>query len=165
MKMSRLLLVGLGLSLSALTFSCSGSEDTFDEAKQFAEDLQAIDNYITENNITDTLHHWTKIRYKVHEEGTGSQARVGDPILVDYKGYLLDGVVFDSGRFGDNPKIILNSNSMINGWYYMCQEMQEGDSMTIFIPSRYGYGQTGSRGAIPPNTPLIFDMKMIRVGN
>lgn len=165
MKLTRLIIMALFASLALFTFSCGAEEETFDEVAQYAEDLEAIDKYIIENNITDTLHHFLGIRYKYHEEGTGLEARVGNQILVDYKGYFLDGEVFDQGKFGDDPPIILNSASMISGWYFMCQEMQEGDSMTIFLPSVYAYGQRGSTsGAVPPNTPIAFDMKMLRVG-
>lgn len=165
MKITRVFILALLGSLALFTLSCGEEEDTFDEVAQFAEDLEAIDEYITENNITDTLHHYTGIRYKIHTEGIGGvKALVGDQILVDYKGYFLNNEVFDQGKFGDDPPVILNSASMINGWFFMCQEMREGDSITIYVPSVYGYGQRGSSGAIPPNTPLIFDMKMLRVG-
>ena len=165
MKRTKLFILGLAAGLAIFTLSCGEEEDNFDEIAQYAEDLEAIDKYIIENNITDTLHHFLGIRYKIHEQGTGLQARVGDQILVDYKGYFLDGEVFDEGLFGDNPPVVLNSGSMISGWYFMCQEMQEGDSMTIWLPSVYAYGQRGSAsGTVPPNTPLIFDMKMLRVG-
>lgn len=154
----------IGFSIAFFTLSCTPEEDTFDEIAQYAEDLTAIDKYINENNVTDTLHHWTGIRYKIHEKGNGIQARVGDKLVVDYKGYFLDKEVFDEGIIGEDQPFLLNSGSMINGWYFMCQEMQEGDSLTIFIPSNYAYGRNGA-GTIPPNTPLAFDMRMLRVGD
>ena len=165
MRITKLLLITLVSGLALLTFSCSEETSNFDEVAQYAEDLEAIDKYIIEKNITDTLHHFLGIRYKIHETGGGIPARVGDRILVDYKGYFLDDEVFDQGLFGDNPPVILNSGSMISGWYFMCQEMREGDSLTIWLPSVYAYGQRGSgSGAVPPNTPLVFDMKLLRVG-
>jgi len=161
MKGLKYLLIGIVV----LGLGCSEEEDTFDEVAQYAEDLTAIDKYITDNNLAnDTLHHWTGIRYIIHDEGTGIDARVGDKILVDYKGYFLDDEVFDEGLFGDDPPVILNSGSMISGWYYMCQEMSEGDVYTIFLPSVYAYGENGSGTSIPPNTPLVFDLELIRVG-
>lgn len=132
----------------------------FDELAQFEADLENIDQYIAENGLAgDTIHHWTGIRYIIKEEGGGIRARAGDPIKVDYSGRLLDDTEFDSGTF----TTILNAGKMINGWYHMCQEMDEGDKFTVFIPSRYAYGESGS-GSIPPNSPLIFEMYMIRVG-
>ena len=73
-------------------------EDTFDEVAQYEEDLVAIDQYLVDKNLVDdTLHHWTGIRYIVHEEGDGIQARPGDKIVVDYKGYFLDDEVLILG--------------------------------------------------------------------
>ncbi len=147
---------------SALVLGCKEEEDTFDEVAQYQKDLELIDEYITNNAITDTLHHETGIRYKIVEAGTGLHARAGDKLRVSYEGRLLENdEVFDSSEQFD---FILNSGSVILGWFYMCQEMREGDTFTIFLPSAYGYGQTGSGGVIPPNAALIFDITLIRVG-
>lgn len=158
MKVTKYLLIGLVL----LAMGCGddNGDDMFDEAAQFEADIEAIDKYIVENGLAeDTLHHFTGIRYIIKEKGTGIRARAGDPIKVDYSGRLLDDTEFDSGTFNT----ILNAGNMINGWFQMCLIMDEGDKFTVFLPSRFGYGKLGS-GSIPPNSPLIFEMHMIRVG-
>ena len=161
MKIIKFLLI----ALAAISFGCEEEEASFDNVAQLAEDLQAIDKYINDNNLTsDTLHHWTGIRYIINEKGSGIRAKEGDQIEVEYEGRFLTDEIFDSGVFGDDPPIVLNLVSMIPGWYFMCQEMDEGDKFTIFLPSQFGYGQRGSGNSIPPNTPLIFDMKMLKVG-
>lgn len=154
----------LSLGLLIISFGCqSGVEDTFDEVAQYNEDIELIDQYIIDKSLVDdTLHHWTGIRYIVHEEGDGIQARVGDIVSVDYKGYYLDDEVFDPGS--NIFKAVLNSSGMITGWYHMLQEMKEGDSISIYMPSFYGYGTRGS-ASIPPNTPLAFDMRLLKVGD
>lgn len=150
------------LIVTALSVGCKEEEDTFDEVAQYQADLELIDQYIADNAITDTLHHETGIRYKIVEAGDGIQARVGDKLRVSYEGRLLENdEVFDSSEQFD---FVLNSGSVILGWYYMCQEMQEGDTFTVYLPSVYGYGQSGSGSAIPPNATLIFDITLIRVG-
>lgn len=152
----------LFLSLVIISFGCqSAEEETFDEVAQFNEDLELIDQYILDKSLVDdTIRHWTGIRYIVHEEGGGVKARIGDIVSVDYKGYFLNDEVFDQGEF----RVVLNSSGMILGWYYMLQEMDEGDSISIYMPSFYGYGQSGS-GSIAPNTPLAFDMRLLKVGD
>jgi FKBP-type peptidyl-prolyl cis-trans isomerase len=149
------------IALVSITLSCNKEvEDTFDSVAQYQADLELIDQYITDNNITDTLHHSTGIRYIIQEEGTGIRAFAGDKLRVSYEGRFLSGEVFDSNESFD---FILNAGSVIAGWYQMCQEMREGDTFTIFLPSLYGYGRSGS-GSIPPNTVLVFDITLIRVG-
>ena len=157
MKVTKFLLIGL--ALLALGCSDDDGDDMFDEAAQFEADLEAIDQYIIDNGLVDdTLHHSSGIRYIIREKGTGIRARVGDQVKVDYAGRLLDDTEFDSGVLQQ----ALNTR-VIHGWYFMLQEMDEGDKFTVFIPSRYGYGQNGS-GSIPPNSPLIFEMYLIKVG-
>jgi len=159
MKYIGVLLAGLMM----FTFGCSdpAAEDPFDEVAQFSTDLDLIDNWITENAITDTLHHWTKIRYTINQKGNGIKAQPADPVRVSYEGRFLDGEIFDSSESFD---FVLNSASVILGWFFMVQEMEEGDEFTIYLPSSYAYGQNGS-GSIPPNTVLVFDITLIRVGN
>lgn len=162
MKVTKFLFISL--ALLGLGCSTQEEEDMFDEAAQFEADLEAIDQYIVDNGLTDdTIHHSTGIRYIIKEEGTGIKPRVGDVIKVDYAGRLLDDTVFDSGENGPF-ETNLNTGRMILGWYYICQEMNEGDKFTVFIPSLYGYGKNGSGGSVPPNSPLIFEMHMLRVG-
>jgi len=39
--------------------------------------------------------------------------------------------------------------------------MNYGDKILVLIPSHLGYGEQGSRGVIPPNTDLIFELEII----
>jgi FKBP-type peptidyl-prolyl cis-trans isomerase len=151
------------LFFGAFMFGCNDDEqETFDQVAQFQKELELIDQYITDNGVTDTLHHETGIRYKIVRAGTGLEARPGDKLRVKYDGWLLENdEPFDSSEQFD---FILNTSSVILGWVYMCEEMREGDTFLIFIPSFYGYAQRG-QGSIPPNSPLIFEITLIRVGD
>ena len=149
--------------LMIFTLGCDNTiDDPFDEAAQFAIDIDLIDNWFADTTITDTLHHPTRIRYTINKKGDGIRAQVADVIRVKYEGRFLDtGEVFDSSESWDT---VLNSGGMILGWYYMLQEMDEGDEFTIYLPSFYAYGPSG-RAPILPNTILVFDITLIRVGN
>ena len=154
------------LIVIALSFGCN-DDHTIDNSipteEQFEIDLELIDNWIADpvNEVTDTLHHQTEIRYTINKQGSGLKAQVADVLRVKYEGRFLEsGAVFDSSESFD---FVLNSGSIILGWYYMLQEMREGDEFTIYLPSFYAYGTRGN-GSIPPNTVLVFDITLIRVG-
>jgi FKBP-type peptidyl-prolyl cis-trans isomerase len=152
------------LVLIVLSFGCSDNNiiDPITEAEQLEIDLDLIDNWLADSSITNVLQHPTDIRYTVNKQGTGLQAKVADVLRVKYEGRFLDtGLVFDSNESFD---FVLNSGSIILGWFYMLQEMREGDEFTIYIPSKYAYGTRGN-GSIPPNTVIVFDVELIRVGN
>jgi peptidyl-prolyl cis-trans isomerase A (cyclophilin A) len=45
----------------------------------------------------------------------------------------------------------------------MLGSMTEGEKVTVLIPSKLAYGAMGAGSLIPPFTPLIFDMELVRV--
>ena len=148
--------------LFGMMFGCDSTiPPQLSDEEQFEIDLDLIDSWIAENGITDTLHHPTGIRYTINKKGTGIKAQVTDIITTSYEGRFLDtGIVFDSSSsFGP---VVLNYSAFISGWYYMILEMQEGDEFTIYLPSFYAYGNLGS-GTIPPNSVLVFDIRLIKV--
>ena len=152
------------LILIMLSFGCNDNNivNPISEEEQLAIDLSLIDNWIADSSITNVIEHPTEIRYTINKQGTGLQAQVADVLRVKYEGRFLDtGLVFDSNESFD---FVLNSGSIILGWYYMLQEMREGDEFTIYLPSKYAYGTRGN-STIPPNTVIVFDVELIRVGN
>lgn len=159
MKYLGVLLVGLVI----FTFGCNSSaiEDPFSESEQLAIDLAQIDNWLTDSSITDVIVHPTEIRYTINKQGSGSKVEITDIVRISYEGRFLDtGLVFDSGQIG--PVVFNASWGFIEGWYHMVLEMSEGDEYTVYIPSKYAYGNRGN-GTIPPNTVIVFDMNMIQV--
>ena len=113
------------LVLVALSFGCSDNNiiDPITEAEQLEIDLDLIDNWLADSSITNVLQHPTDIRYTVNKQGAGLQAHVADVLRVKYEGRFLDtSLVFDSNESFD---FVLNSGSIILGWFYMLQEMRE----------------------------------------
>ena len=51
---------------------------------------------------------------------------------------------------------------MIAGFKEGIQQLKVGDQATLFVPSTLAYGERGSRG-IPPNSDLIFEVKIVDV--
>ncbi|WP_420318733.1 FKBP-type peptidyl-prolyl cis-trans isomerase [Ekhidna sp.] len=134
---------------------CGKDEDGLTEEQQLAADLQLIDSYLESNNIDAELHE-SEIRYVVEVEGTGESPASDANVIVKYEGRYLNDNVFDRNFLGVNFKI----NQLIEAWEIMIPEMKEGGKMTIFIPSKYGYGTRGN-SLIPPNTVLVFDIELV----
>ena len=53
---------------------------------------------------------------------------------------------------------------LIPGFKEGLQQMNFGDKVMLIIPSHLGYGAQGSRGVIPPNTDLLFEIEIIDEG-
>ena len=88
--------------------------------------------------------------------GKGSVAE-GDKILrIHYKGFLMNGFVFDDSHpRGKALEIKLDQPNMIPGFARGVLGLQKGGRRRIEIPGALAYGPTG-RGPIPPDATLVF---------
>ena len=102
------------------------------------------------------------LQYRVLKAGKGKSPQSGaDMVTVTYKGWLINGKVFDQtqkGQTADFP-----AGQLIPGWVEALRMMHEGDEWQIVIPSDLGYGASGAGDAIPPNQTLVFDMTLVSV--
>lgn len=95
--------------------------------------------------------------------GTGRAAAAGDQITVQYVGMLTDGTVFDSSA-GRGPFVFtLGTGAVIQGWDQGLIGMKEGGKRTLVIPPSMAYGSQ-DLGVIPPNSTLIFQVELVKVG-
>lgn len=93
-------------------------------------------------------------------EGKGDPVVAGDSIKIFYTGWLLNGTSFDSKRSPDDP-ITFQLNNLIEGWKQGIPGMKPGGIRRLYVPSALGYGAAGSGANIPPNSDLIFEIKLI----
>lgn len=102
------------------------------------------------------------IYYIVHEEGEGPTARHGDSLSLEYKGYLLGGMVFDATSFHYPDAIwdfVLDSTALIPGFTDGLTLMNKGAVIDMIIPSHLAYGEQGA-GLIEPFTTILFTAKL-----
>ena len=104
-----------------------------------------------------------ELNIEILEEGSGQEAESGDELTVDYKGTLINGNQFDSSYDRGQPfTFVLGIGQVIKGWDEGLVGMKIGEKRKIEIPSRLGYGETGS-GAIPGNAGLIFEVELLSI--
>jgi FKBP-type peptidyl-prolyl cis-trans isomerase len=127
---------------------------------QISKDAAIIEKYLNEKSITAQKDS-SGIMYVMHSANGGAKPSVENCVEVSYKGSLLsDGTVFDQ-----QPKMAFPLSRVIEGWQVAIPLLSIGDSATFYIPSGLAYGPEGSRGAIPPDAILIFDVKLLGFGN
>lgn len=69
-----------------------------------------------------------------------AQAKKGDKVQVNYKGYLEDGTIFDSSEGKTPLDVVLGSGSVIPGFDAALTGMAVGDKKTVKIPMEQAYG-------------------------
>ena len=95
--------------------------------------------------------------------GTGKTVKAGDNITVDYTGAIAStGIVFESSKDSGQP-IPLSLSGVIAGWSQGIPGMKEGGTRRLLIPANLAYGSQG-KGSIPPNSDLVFDVTVHKVG-
>ena len=103
--------------------------------------------------------------------GSGTMARDGDVVQVNYTGWLYDadakdhhGKEFDSSLDGGEPiSFTLGAGEVIAGWDQGIRGMHVGGKRTLVIPARLAYGGRGAGDAVPPNATLVFDVELVGV--
>jgi len=102
------------------------------------------------------------LQYKVLQQGNGIRPRPGQQVRVNYLGALLDGTKFDSSYDRGQPALF-SLGDLIPGWTEGLGLMPVGAKYRFWIPSRLGYGETGSPPAIPRDATLVFDVELLGV--
>jgi len=95
--------------------------------------------------------------------GTGAQPKAGDTVVVHYTGRFTNGKVFDSS-VGKQPfQFVLGRGQVIKGWDEGVGTMRVGGRRKLIIPPQLAYGAQGYPGVIPPNSTLVFDVRLLRI--
>jgi FKBP-type peptidyl-prolyl cis-trans isomerase FkpA len=137
--------------------SCSSDKENtnVDYTAQNEADITA---YIAQNNLTATRSD-TGLYYVINEPGTGNQPSTSSTVTVSYKGYYLNGSVFDESEAAG---ISFSLQNVIKGWTEGITYFKEGGNGMLLIPSNLAYGSNSYRG-IPGGSVLIFDIKLISI--
>jgi FKBP-type peptidyl-prolyl cis-trans isomerase FkpA len=141
-------------TLVLVFISCSDKTDTSFEP----ETEQDIIQYIEDNNLNATRSN-SGLYYVINNEGSGVRPTSTSNVTVDYKGYFLDGVVFDESN---SNGISFGLNEVIQGWTEGITYFREGGNGILLVPYNLGYGESG-RGSIPGGSVLIFDIRLLSV--
>ena len=104
------------------------------------------------------------LQYRVVASGPadGPHPDRGDEVKVDYTGSLLSGAVFDSTNAKGQPAV-LKLDHLVPAWMEALPRMRPGDEWLIYAPPALGYGAGGQPPVIPPNSVLVFDVKLLGV--
>jgi FKBP-type peptidyl-prolyl cis-trans isomerase len=102
--------------------------------------------------------------------GTGAQATPGMTVSVLYAGKLQNGTIFDSSAAHNNQPLTftLGAQGLIPGFQIGVNGMKEGGERVMVVPPTLGYGAQDVKDPtgkviIPANSPLIFDVKLVKV--
>jgi len=123
--------------------------------------LQQSESFLEQNLLNSgVIEIEPGLQYLILESSKGNSLRptLSNIITADFHGTLLDGTVFWSSIDIEEP-LTIQLSQLIPGCQKLISRMQEGDFWRVFIHPDLAYGEEG-RPTIPPNSTLIFDIKL-----
>lgn len=114
------------------------------------------------------------------KDGNGVKPTIGTKVPVYYAGYFTSGDLFDSnvievakaygeydhrresgGGYKPSNWAYSPDAQLIAGFKEGLMKMNYGDKVILIVPSHLAYGEQGSRGVIPPNADLYFELEIV----
>lgn len=119
---------------------------------------QQLQEFFASNNIVPQRTA-SGLYYVIEEPGTFDKPTASSVVTVNYRGYLLNGDVFDSSYDrGEAAEFPLSGT--ILGWREGIPLFGKGGKGSIYMASNFGYGARGI-SSIPGFSPLAFDIELI----
>lgn len=95
------------------------------------------------------------VKVEVLKKGEGPGPTAADVAIINYKGMLKDGTVFDEAQQAPLPLA-----GVIPGFTKALMQTQQGGKYHIVIPASLAY-KDKQAGPIPPNSDLTFDIEVL----
>ena len=132
------------------------NQEALEQKARVNQNLQR--DFLSQNELKEDVTTLASgLQYKVLEEGEGDPPQIDNTVQVDYQGRLLNGEVFTPPGIRE-----LELSEMIPGLQEALTLMKPGDHWELYIPSELAWGEE-SRSQIPPNSLLIFDLKVLQI--
>ncbi|XP_071350129.1 peptidyl-prolyl cis-trans isomerase FKBP5 [Trachinotus anak] len=93
----------------------------------------------------------------------GERPMIGDRVTVHYTGKLLTGKKFDCSRDRKESFCFnVGRGQVLKAWDIGVLSMQKGEVCTLLCRPDYAYGPSGNPNKIPPNSPVVFEMELLK---
>ena len=89
--------------------------------------------------------------------------RKGQTVTVHYTGRLQNKKIFDSSEGKQPFSFVIGMGQVIRGWDEGVAKMSLGEEAILVISPEYGYGVRGAGNVIPPNSTLVFHIRLLEI--
>jgi FKBP-type peptidyl-prolyl cis-trans isomerase FkpA len=97
------------------------------------------------------------LQYQVIVAGAGMRPTINDMASFEYRGTLVDGTEFDASPAGQPVQMPVGQ--VVPGFAEALMLMPKGAHYRVWLPPQLAYGDRQA-GPIPPNSVLVFDLKL-----
>ena len=158
--LSRIVPLGLLLLVMGLVSCASAPQDLGPVADSTAGSPQEqIDRYLKAQSIAEEQMSYTGLVYIIEQEGESEKPTIQDEISIHYRGYLVDGTLFDYTT--GSPRTFPLSQ-LIPAWQEAIPLIGKGGKIKILAPPSLAYGSNPPPGTpITAETVLVFDIELV----
>lgn len=142
-------LLGLFSLLLVLLASCKTYSD--EEINDFDKQIK---DYLKKEGIQCEKTE-SGLYYKIIEQGEGNFIKFQDIVIFSYKGYFLNGKVFDEQK----EPVEFPVQKLILAWKEIMFEVKPGAKFFLVTPPQLAYG-SHELDDIPPNSILVYEMEI-----
>jgi FKBP-type peptidyl-prolyl cis-trans isomerase len=109
------------------------------------------------------------IKYAVLKDSSKGFPQEGDLVVIEYTGYLTNGVIFDATHSEGKSNALLfklgNKGAVIDGINVMVSEMKVGQKVQAIIPPSLAFGDKGicledGECLVKPGSTLVYDISL-----
>ncbi len=99
--------------------------------------------------------------YEILQASDGPKPTLDDTVVINFKGMLLNGQIFDSSE-QQGGSVALPLASAMPGWVEGIQKIGKGGKIKLYLPNDLAFGDKPS-GEIPPGSSLIFEVELLDI--
>lgn len=130
-------------------------------------EYRLLDTLLRGDTITTQYEEYHGIWFKqVSSRGDTLQVRKGKEVAIHYRGWHLDGTVFDDSRAASGLFLFVygNEGQVLRGIEIALERMRRGEVAELILPSWFAFGKRGSAdGRVAPYTPVLYRVEVIDV--
>ena len=135
--------------------------------KEKQKEIVELEKYTKGKNIK-TQKSENGVLIEIENAGTEPKADTGKQVSVFYKGYTVDGKVFDTNmgkdaQHKDPINVVLGRHGVIPGWEEGLKYFSKGTKGKLYIPAMLAYGPLGNPPVIPAFANLIFEIEVVDI--
>jgi FKBP-type peptidyl-prolyl cis-trans isomerase len=103
------------------------------------------------------------LKIKWFKHGNGERVKEEEVIQINYQVFLEDGTLVDGNELLAKTSLpfLVGFGLQTKGWDIALKELNIGDFVEIFLPSKLARGKKGIKGLIPPNANNIIRLKVL----
>ncbi len=140
----------------------SASATGFPDATPVSTDGDAntqIAAFAAANGLTNVQFSPEGVGYVIVKPGSQDHPTVSNEVTIHYKGYLVDGKVFDQTK---GQPVTFPLTRLVQAWQVAIPMIGRGGEVKILAPPATAYADSPPPGTgITPNTVLVFDVALV----